>query len=60
MMIYLLHGSLINYYNKVPIARVLNLFSNDMINIEANFFYSFDLIINFSTFFIFSSFISFM
>ena len=44
-MIVLMHGSIIDFYNKIPIARIINLFSNDIINIEANFFYNFDLII---------------
>lgn len=45
MMIVLMHGSIVEFYDRIPLARVINLFSNDIINVGASFFYSFDLVV---------------
>lgn len=34
MMIFALHGSLLDFYDKIPIARLINRFSNDLTNTE--------------------------
>ena len=58
MMIYSTHGDLLNFFDKIPIARLLNRFSNDISNIEDEFIWTLNNFILMFTMFVFSIFVA--
>ena len=42
MMIHATHGDLLGFYDKIPIGRLTNKFSNDLTSIEDNFIYNYN------------------
>ena len=60
MMIFALHGSLLDFYDKIPIARLINRFSNDITNTEDSFMFTVNgVVISFAVFF-FSAVVNFI
>ena len=59
-MIFALHGSILEFYDKIPIARLINRFSNDITNIEDSFMFTVNgVVISFAVF-IFSGVVNFI
>ena len=60
MMIFALHGSLLDFYDKIPIARLINRFSNDITNTEDSFMFTVNgVVISFAVF-LFSGVVNFI
>lgn len=58
MMIYATHGGLLNFFDKIPIARLLNRFTNDLNNLEDEFIWTLNGFIINCAMFSFSAFVA--
>lgn len=57
-MIFALHGSLLDFYDKIPIARLINRFSNDITNTEDSFMFTINGVVISFSFLIFSGYVN--